>query len=72
MYVMDIQNDVVGLVLHENCKSKQVTDFIAWPRKYHDTIFTKLMSESASRRRDNAMVMDERDKEHRKLKIEQH
>jgi len=29
MYAMNIQNDVIGLVLHENCKSKQVTDFIA-------------------------------------------
>ena len=24
MYVMNIQNDVIGLVLRENCKSKQV------------------------------------------------
>jgi hypothetical protein len=23
---------------HENCKSKQVTDFIAWPSRCHDTI----------------------------------
>ena len=30
MYAMNIQNDVIGLVLRENCKSKQVTDFIAW------------------------------------------
>jgi hypothetical protein len=29
MYPMNIQNDVIGLVLRENCKSKQVTDFIA-------------------------------------------
>jgi hypothetical protein len=29
MYAMTIQNDVIGLVLHQNCKSKQVTDFIA-------------------------------------------
>jgi hypothetical protein len=29
MYVMNIQNDVIGLVLRQNCKSKQVTDFIA-------------------------------------------
>jgi hypothetical protein len=29
MYAMNIQNDVIGLVLRENCKSKQVTDFIA-------------------------------------------
>jgi hypothetical protein len=28
MYAMNIQNDVIGLVLHQNCKSKQVTDFI--------------------------------------------
>jgi hypothetical protein len=26
---MNIQNDVIDLVLRENCKSKQVTDFIA-------------------------------------------
>jgi hypothetical protein len=31
MYAMNIQNDVIGLVLRENCKSKQVTDFIARP-----------------------------------------
>jgi hypothetical protein len=31
MYVMNIQNDVIGLVLRQNCKSKQVTDYIAWP-----------------------------------------
>jgi hypothetical protein len=30
MYVMNIQIDVIGLVLRENCISKQVTDFIAW------------------------------------------
>jgi hypothetical protein len=29
MYAMNIQNDVIGLVLRENCKSKPVTDFIA-------------------------------------------
>jgi hypothetical protein len=29
---------VIGLVLHENCKSKQVTDFTAWPSRCHDTI----------------------------------
>jgi len=29
MYAMNIQNDVIGLVLCQNCKSKQVTDFIA-------------------------------------------
>jgi hypothetical protein len=28
-YAMNIQNDVIGLVLRHNCKSKQVTDFIA-------------------------------------------
>ena len=38
MYAMNIQNDVIGLVLDENCKSKQVTDFIAWPSRCHDTI----------------------------------
>jgi hypothetical protein len=36
MYAMNIQNDVIGLVLRENCK--QVTDFIAWPSRCHDTI----------------------------------
>ena len=30
MYAMNIQNDVIGLVLRENCKSKKVTDFIAF------------------------------------------
>jgi hypothetical protein len=34
MYAMNIQNDVIGLVLRENCKSKQVIDFIAWPSRY--------------------------------------
>jgi hypothetical protein len=29
MYAMNIQNDVIGLVLRQNCKSKQVTDIIA-------------------------------------------
>jgi hypothetical protein len=29
MYAMNIQNDVIGLVLRQNCKSKQATDFIA-------------------------------------------
>jgi hypothetical protein len=29
MYAMNIQNDVIGFVLRENCKSKQVIDFIA-------------------------------------------
>ena len=38
MYVMNIQNDVIDLVLRENCKSKQMTDFIAWPSRCHDTI----------------------------------
>jgi hypothetical protein len=28
MYAMNIQNDVIGLVLHKNCKSKQMTDII--------------------------------------------
>jgi len=37
MYAMNIQNDVICLVLRENCKSKQVTDFIAWPSRCHDT-----------------------------------
>jgi hypothetical protein len=38
MYAMNIQNDVIGLVLRQNCKSKQVTDFIAWPNRCHVTI----------------------------------
>ena len=38
MYAMNIQNDVIGLVLHKNCKSKQVPDFIAWPSRCHDMI----------------------------------
>ena len=29
MYAMNIQNEVIGLVLRQNCKSKQMTDFIA-------------------------------------------
>ena len=29
LYAMNIQNDVIGLVLSENCKSKQMTDIIA-------------------------------------------
>ena len=29
MYAMNIQNDVIGLVLRDNCKSKQMTDIIA-------------------------------------------
>jgi hypothetical protein len=41
MYAMNIQNDVIGLVLHQNCKSKQVTDFIAWPSRCHDTKWKK-------------------------------
>jgi hypothetical protein len=38
MYAMNIQNDVIGLVLRENCKSKQVTDFIACPSRCHGRI----------------------------------
>jgi hypothetical protein len=33
---MNIQYDVIGLVLCENCKSKQVTNFIAWPSRCHN------------------------------------
>ena len=29
MYTMNIYNDVIGLVLRQQCKSKQVTDCIA-------------------------------------------
>ena len=35
---MNIQNDGIGLVLREICKSKQMTDFIAWPSRCHDKI----------------------------------
>jgi len=41
MYAMHIQNDVIGLMLCEHCKSKQMTDFIAWPSRCHDTIYDK-------------------------------
>jgi hypothetical protein len=44
MYAMNIQNDIIGLVLRENCKSKQVTDFIAWLSRCHDTILYKLFT----------------------------
>ena len=39
---MNIQNDVIGLVLFENCKSKQMTDFIAWPSRCHDMIYVSI------------------------------
>jgi hypothetical protein len=39
MYAMNIQNDVIGLVLRDNSKSKQVTDFIAWPSRCHGRIY---------------------------------
>ena len=42
MYAMNIQNDATGLELRENCKSNQMTDFIAWPSRCHDTIRTQL------------------------------
>jgi hypothetical protein len=38
MLVKYIQNDVIGFVLRKMCKSKQMTDFIAWPSRCHDTI----------------------------------
>ena len=41
MYAMNIQNDFIGLVPRENCKLKQITDFIAWPSRCHDTISEK-------------------------------
>ena len=44
MYAMNIQNDVIGLVLRQNCKSKQVTDFIAWPSRCYDTIYIYIYS----------------------------
>jgi hypothetical protein len=42
MYAMNIQNDFIGLVLRQNCKSKQVTDFIAWPSRCHDMILANM------------------------------
>ena len=39
MYAMNIQNNVIGLVLRDNCESKQVTDFIAWPSRCHGRIY---------------------------------
>jgi hypothetical protein len=39
MYAMNIQNDGIGLVLRENCKSKQMTDIIAWPSRCHGRIY---------------------------------
>jgi hypothetical protein len=48
MYAMNIQNDVIGLVLRENCKSKQVIDFIAWPRRCHGRILQSLSSVHSS------------------------
>jgi hypothetical protein len=39
MFSMNIQNDVICLVLRQNCKSKQVTDFIAWLSRCHNTIY---------------------------------
>ena len=39
MYAMNIQNDVIGLVLCENCKSKLMTDIIAWPSRCHGRIY---------------------------------
>ena len=38
MYAMHIQNDVIGLVLRKNCKSKQMIDIIAWPSRCHGRI----------------------------------
>ena len=38
MYAMSIQNDVLCLVLRENCKSKQMTDFITRTSSCRDTI----------------------------------
>jgi hypothetical protein len=42
MYAMNVQNDIIDLVQRENCKSKQMTDFIAWPSRCHDTIIRVL------------------------------
>ena len=39
MYAMNIRNDVIGLMLCENGKSKQMTDFIAWPSRCCDMIY---------------------------------
>jgi len=44
MYAMNIQSDVIGLVLRENCRLKQMADFIAWPSSCHDTISEKQMN----------------------------
>ena len=38
MYAINIQNAVIGLVLREICKYKQMTDLIAWQSRCHDTI----------------------------------
>jgi hypothetical protein len=37
MLVKYVLSDI-GLVLREKCKSKQMSDFIAWQSRCHDTI----------------------------------
>ena len=44
MHAINIQNDVIGLVLREICKSKQMIDFIAWPSRCQDTLPEILIS----------------------------
>jgi hypothetical protein len=46
VYAMNIQNDVIGLVLRENCKSKQMTDIIAWPSRCHGRILATIQFNS--------------------------
>ena len=38
MYALNILNDVIDLMQREICRSKQMTDFIAWPSRCHDMI----------------------------------
>ena len=51
MYTMNIQNDVIGLVLRENCKSKQMTDIIAWPSRCHGRIHPAQPTDAPSSQR---------------------
>jgi hypothetical protein len=39
MYAVNMQNDGISLVLREIGKSKQMTDFIAWLSRCHDTLY---------------------------------
>jgi hypothetical protein len=58
MYAMNIQNDVIGLVLQENCKSKQVTDFIAWASRCHVRIYKQTTHYYASATHLNASIFN--------------